>query len=41
LAKAYIDLINGGKVPNVESAWGYVCKAEAERALRECLNVAE
>ncbi|CAK64544.1 unnamed protein product (macronuclear) [Paramecium tetraurelia] len=41
LAKAYVDLINGGKVPNVESAWGYVCKAEGERALRECINMAE
>ena len=33
LAKAYIETMNGGRVPNIESAWGYVCKAEGEKAL--------
>lgn len=38
LAKAYIDTMNSGKVPNVESAWTYVCKAEGEKALSDCLS---
>jgi len=25
--------MNGGRVPNIESAWGYVCRAEGEKAL--------
>ena len=37
LAKAYIEAINSGGVPNVESAWGYVCRAEGERAVQECI----
>ena len=28
-------------MPNVESAWGYVLKAEGEKALRDCIFIAE
>lgn len=33
--------MNSGKVPNVETAWGYVCKAEGEKAMRECIHSIE
>jgi hypothetical protein len=28
--------MNSGKVPDVESAWGFVCRAEGEKAVFEC-----
>lgn len=28
--------MNSGKVPDVESAWGFVCRAEGEKAVQEC-----
>jgi hypothetical protein len=28
--------MNSGKVPDVESAWGFVCRAEGEKAVYEC-----
>jgi hypothetical protein len=31
--------MNGGKVPNIESAWGYVCRAEGEKALQGIVSV--
>jgi len=35
LIKAYIDSINNGSVPNIESAWSYVCKSECMKAVSE------
>lgn len=29
ICKAYIEAVNNGTVPNVESAWHYLCKNEA------------
>lgn len=28
--------INNGAVPNIESAWNYICKAECSKAIDEC-----
>ena len=36
LALAYVETMNSGKVPDVESAWGFVCRAEGEKAVQEC-----
>jgi hypothetical protein len=33
LAKTYVKTMNSGSVPNIESAWNYVCLAEGEKAL--------
>lgn len=41
LAAAYADTINGGRVPDVESAWGFVCRAEGEKAVYECAQEIE
>lgn len=30
--------INNGAVPNIESAWNYICKAECSKAIDECLS---
>jgi hypothetical protein len=32
LAGSYVDAINKGIVPNIESAWSYICKNECYRA---------
>ena len=29
----YVDTINNGKVPTIETAWDYVCMAEAEKGV--------
>lgn len=41
LCKAYIEAINNGKVPNVESAWSYLCKKETQRAAEESHQLME
>lgn len=41
LCKAYIEAINNGKVPNVESAWSYLCKKETQRAVEESQQLME
>jgi hypothetical protein len=32
LALSYVDAINKGAVPNIESAWSYICKNECLKA---------
>jgi Guanylate-binding protein, C-terminal domain/Guanylate-binding protein, N-terminal domain len=32
LVLAYVDAINKGAVPNIESAWSYICKNECLKA---------
>ena len=39
LASAYADAINSGKMPNIESAWQYLVKAEAHKAKSEAIGV--
>lgn len=37
LAKAYTEMVNGGKVPNIENAWNYICKEKVEEAAENAL----
>jgi len=32
LALSYVEAINKGAVPNIESAWSYICKNECQKA---------
>ncbi len=32
LAKSYVDSINTGAVPSIESSWSYICKNECQKA---------
>lgn len=38
LANSYIDALNQGQVPNIESAWSSVCTFEQERAYKESIK---
>jgi hypothetical protein len=38
LAKAYAEAVNSGKVPNIESAWNYVCKEKVEVVADKCIK---
>ncbi len=35
LIRSYVDAINLGAVPNIETAWSYICKDECTKALNE------
>ena len=35
LAQSYVIAINKGAVPNIESAWSYICKNECQKAQYE------
>lgn len=41
LALSYINALNLGQVPNIESAWSNVCNYEQERAFKESLKYFE
>lgn len=38
LSQSYVTAINNGAVPNIESAWNYICKAECSKAIDECFG---
>ncbi len=38
LASAYVAAINEGSVPNIQSAWSYVCQNECNRAIEESIQ---
>ena len=38
LCHAYTDAINKGSVPNIQSAWQYVCKNESMRIIQTCVQ---
>lgn len=38
LCTAYTDAINKGSVPNIQSAWSYVCQNECQRTITQCLT---
>lgn len=38
LAKAYSEAVNNGKVPNIESAWNYVCKEKVESFAQKAIS---
>jgi uncharacterized membrane protein YheB (UPF0754 family) len=35
LSEAYVQAINNGAVPNIETAWSYICKNECSKAGEE------
>lgn len=35
LAQSYVDAINKGAVPSIESSWTYICKNECLRATQQ------
>lgn len=41
LCKGYMEAINKGMVPNVESAWYYVCRSESVKAIQQITHVLE
>jgi len=41
LCKGYMDAINKGHLPNVESAWFYVCRSEGLKAIKESSDFME
>lgn len=38
LADSYVTAINNGAVPNIESAWNYICKSECGKAIDESMT---
>lgn len=38
LALSYVDAINKGVVPNIETAWSYICKNECSKAQMEAYD---
>jgi hypothetical protein len=38
LADAYTESINSGSVPNIQSAWTYVCHNECQRAIDDSVS---
>ncbi len=41
LAESYVLAINKGAVPNIETAWSYICKQESQKALDEAIHMCE
>lgn len=41
LASAYVNAINTGSVPNIDTAWNYMCKSECERLTQSSLVTLE
>jgi hypothetical protein len=41
LSSAYVLAINRGAVPNIESAWTYLCRDECQKGLQEAVEAAE
>ena len=41
LTHQYVEAINKGAVPNIESAWQYVCNAECQKALHAAVSTFE
>ena len=39
IAESYVNAINKGAVPNIESAWSYICKNECLKALGEAQEI--
>lgn len=38
LCIAYTEAINKGSVPNIQSAWSYVCQNECQRTITQCIS---
>ena len=38
LARSYVDAINKGSVPCIESAWNYLCHFETEKNVKQLVH---
>jgi hypothetical protein len=41
LAHSYVDAINKGAVPSIESSWSYICKNECQKASQDAYEIFE
>ena len=41
LGDSYVSAINEGAVPNIESAWTYICKSECQKAVENSFAIFE
>lgn len=41
LAKSYVESINSGAVPSIESSWSYICKNECQKAMMDSYQLFE
>ena len=39
MVQSYVEGINGGMVPNIETAWTYISKNECQKAMAESLDL--
>lgn len=39
LMKSYVDAINKGAIPSIESSWAYICKNECLKAQDDALDI--
>jgi len=39
LMKSYVDAINQGAIPSIESSWSYICKNECLKALDDSFDM--
>lgn len=39
LCKSYVDSINQGSIPSIESSWSYICKNECMKALDDAMDL--
>ena len=39
LCKSYVDSINQGSIPSIESSWSYICKNECLKALDDAMDL--
>ena len=35
---SYVNSINNGKIPSIESVWTYLCQFESEKQIKECAS---
>ena len=38
LTRSYLEALNMGAVPNIESAWDYLCKEENEKSIEQSIE---
>lgn len=38
LVQSYVNSINSGVVPNIQSAWEYICQNECQKAMEKSLK---
>jgi hypothetical protein len=39
LMSSYVESINKGAIPSIESSWAYICKNECQKALDESYDI--